>query len=188
MTTQLGKKIATGMMTILIAAFFIPAVAGACQGRRGQQGKNCDMQGQKGMRHSMLGIWQKAQLVEGLALTPEQVNKLKTADFAAQEKGLALKAEMGTLRLKMEQAFAADTVDDKLVRDLAGKLAAVKGKMSVKKVEARLALKNLLTPEQIKKMKTLRQSRGMGKKGMNKPCNIGGQGMDKPCNKNRGRN
>ncbi|MCI5146821.1 MAG: periplasmic heavy metal sensor [Candidatus Electrothrix sp. AR3] len=181
MNTKLSKKIGRGIMTLLIAASFIPAVAGACPGR-GQRGQGCDLRGQKGPSRSMLHIWQNPQMVQDLGLSPDQVTKLKQADFSAQEKRLDLRTEMSKLKLEMNQAFAADVVDNKVVRELAGKIAAVKGKMSVKKVEARLAMRNLLTPDQVKKMKMIRQSRRQGR---NTPCNLNG---NRPCNQNRGRN
>ncbi len=182
MKTRFNKKIATAVMTGLIAVSFIPAVAGACRGRGGGgqgQGKgDCAMQGGKQWKQqrSALGIWKNPKMMKDLALTPEQVGKLKDADFAAREKQLALKAEMASLRLQMDQAFTADPVDDATVRGLAEKMAAAKGKMSMQRVETRLTVKNLLTPEQVAKLQTLRQGKRQGKNGMNKPCMMNGQG------------
>jgi Spy/CpxP family protein refolding chaperone len=181
MKTRFNKKIATAVMTGLIAVSFIPAVAGACRGRGGGQGQgkgDCAMQGGKQWKQqrSALGIWKNPKMMKDLALTPEQVGKLKDADFAAREKQLALKAEMASLRLQMDQAFTADPVDDATVRGLAEKMAAAKGKMSMQRVETRLTVKNLLAPEQVAKLQTLRQGKRQGKNGMNKPCMMNGQG------------
>jgi Spy/CpxP family protein refolding chaperone len=185
MNTNIRKRIGTGMMAALMAAALIPTAADACQGRGGrggrQGGMDCGMKGGRG-GGAAFGIWQNPQAVQNLGLSAEQVKKLKEAEFAAREKQLPLNAELDSLRLKMDQAFAAEPVDEKAVLELTEKISAVKGKMAVQKTEERLAMSKILSPEQMDKMKTMRGA-GMGG---GKPCGMNGQGMGqgnggKPC-------
>lgn len=144
MNAKVTQRIGKGLMTALIAAAFIlPANAWARKG-------NCDMSG-KG-KSGTCRLWTNPQMVEDLALTPEQIKKLKEADFAAREKQLPLQAEFRELRLQLERAFSTSPVDEKAVLDLTEKINTVKGKMSLQKTESKLAMKKLLTPEQAEKL------------------------------------
>lgn len=154
----------------------MPVAEGGGQG----QGKGCAMKGGQNSRHfgGGLGLWKNALAAKDLGLSADQVSKLKDADFAAREKIQALRAEMDSLRLKMEQAFAADKVNEDAIHKLSKKVAAVKGQMIEQRTETRLTLRKLLTPEQHDKLSTLRQNRrGAGQgNGMTPPCMMNGQG------------
>jgi Spy/CpxP family protein refolding chaperone len=180
MKTRINKKIATAVLAGLLTISFLPMTANACRKGGGQgQGGGCAMKGGQNGKLSggALGIWKNAQSVKDLGLSTDQVSKLKNADFTAREKQQALRAEMNSLRLKMEQSFSADKVDEDAVRKLSKKIATVKGQMIEQRTETKLTMDKLLTPEQIAKLKTLRQGKkGQGKNGMNKPCRMNGQG------------
>jgi Spy/CpxP family protein refolding chaperone len=188
MKTAVSKKIGTVLMAILLSAALIPSAADACRGgksgRGGGSGYSMDC-GMKGMRDggrrggSHFGIWRNAQVVKNLGLSAEQVKQLKEADFAAREKALPLKAELDRLRLKMDQAFAAEPVDEKTVLDLTEQIAAVKGKMAVQRTEGKLTMKKILTQEQLDKMQSMRGMRGAGMGQQGQPCPMGGKGKGK---------
>ncbi len=182
MKTATSKKIGTVLMAILLSAAIIPSAADACRGGKGGRGggygmgMDCGMKGGRG--GSPFGIWQNSQAVKDLGLSADQVTKLKEADFASREKQLPIQAELETLRLKMDEAFAVEPVEEKAVLDLTEKIAAVKGKMAVQRTEDKLTMKKILTPEQVDKMMSMRGMRG-AKMGMGngQPCPMaGGQG------------
>ena len=100
------RKIGTGGMVLLIAVCFIPAIAGAFVPGDGRQDKGID---RKGLHRSALGIWRNPQMVQKLELTPEQVKKVREADFTFREKQLPLKAQLESLRLQMEKAFSDES-------------------------------------------------------------------------------
>jgi Spy/CpxP family protein refolding chaperone len=181
MKRSLNKKIVTAVLAGLLTVSLLPMTANACRRGGGQgQGSGCAMKGgQDGKQFGgALGVWKNAQAVQDLGLSTEQVGKLKEADFAAREKQQALRAELGSLRLKMEHAFAADKVDEDAARTLSKEMATVKGKMIEQRTETRLTLRSLLTPEQHDKLRTLRQNRRGGGQGngMSTPCMRNGQG------------
>ncbi len=178
MNATISRRIGTVLMAALISAALVPA-AEACRGGRGGRGgknigMNCDMKGGRG--GAAFGIWQNPQVVQDLGLSADQVKKLKEAEFASREKQLPLMNELDGLRLKMDQAFAAEPVNEKAVLELTEKISAVKGKLAVQRAEDKLALGKILTPEQMGKMKTMR---GMNGKGGGQPCQGNG---GKPCN------
>ena len=112
------------------------------------------------------------------------MKKLKEADFASREKQLPLFGELDSLRLKMDQAFAAEPVDEKAVMDLTEKISAVKAKLAAQRTEERLAMSKILTPEQMGKMQSMPRMGCNGKGGgQGQPCPMNGQGNGgKPCN------
>ena len=188
MNANIRKKIATGIMAVLLAAAIVPSIAEARRGncnKGGGQGMGMDC-GMKGGRGAAFGIWQNPQAVQDLGLSADQVKKLKEAEFASREKQLPLMSELDSLRLKMDQAFAAEPVDEKAVLELTEKISVVKGKLAVQRAEDKLALGKVLTPEQMDKMKTLRGMGCNGKNGGGQPCPMmNGQGNGnggKPCN------
>ena len=124
MDSKLRKKIGTGLMISLITVCFIPAIVGAFGQGDGRHGKGFD---RKAHHWSALGIWRNPQMVQDLSLTEEQVKQVRDADFAFREKRLALKAQLDSLRLKMDKAFSEDVVDDKAVLKTAQKISEVKG-------------------------------------------------------------
>lgn len=183
MKSATSKKIGTVLMAILLSAALIPSAADACRGGKGGRGGGgygmgmyCGMKG--GRSGSPFGIWQNSQAVKDLGLNADQVTKLKAAEFASREKQLPLRSELDSLRLKMDEAFAGEPVDEKAVLDLTEKIAAVKGKMAVRRTEDKLAMKKILTPEQLDKMQSMRGMRGQGMgMGNGQPCPMaGGQG------------
>lgn len=175
MKTRFNKKIATAVLAGMLTVSLLPMTANACRkGGGGGQGNGCAMKGGQGGKHlnGLLGIWKNTKLTQELGLTDEQTNKLKDTDFATREKHQALRAEMNSLHLKMEQAFSQEKVDEDAVRKLTKKIAELKGKMIEQRTETRLLVQNLLTPEQLDKAMNLR---GLGKN-MKKPCQMNGQG------------
>jgi Spy/CpxP family protein refolding chaperone len=159
MYSQLSKKIGKGVIVLLITACFIPTMAGAFTSGEGRHEKGFD---KKGQHRSSLGIWQNPQIIQNLELTEAQVKELRDADFSYREKRLAIKAELDSLRLQMEKALSHEVVDDKSALQLAEKIADLKGKLFVQRVESRLALGKILSTDQIKKLKmdTIKQKKG----------------------------
>ncbi|MDY6878753.1 MAG: Spy/CpxP family protein refolding chaperone [Desulfatiglans sp.] len=149
MNSKPTQTVVAGIFVLLVTVCLIPAVAGA-SGLGGGKPDHCFAM--KGHHRPLLGIWRSPQMIEKLGLTTEQINELREADFAFREKRLALKAEIDSLRLQMDKAFSEDKADNEAVLSLAKKMADLKGKKYLQRVESRLALQRLLTPDQVKKL------------------------------------
>ncbi|RJX29750.1 MAG: hypothetical protein C4531_10100 [Desulfurivibrio sp.] len=102
---------------------------------------------------SACGLWRHPQAVEKLGLSDKQITELKNADFAFRKQQLELKDQLGMLHLEMEQAFADKTPDEATVRELAGKMADVQGKIFIQRIESRLATDRYLTADQLMKFR-----------------------------------
>lgn len=155
MKTNLKKKVDTGIMVLLMATAFIavgiiPAMAGT--------GASADVWQERPLgRHKhhppALGIWRNPQLVEELELTREQISQLRDADFTTLEKRLKLKGQLDGYRLQLDKAFSDDSVDGKAVHQLAEKIAGIKGDLFVQDVVSRLTLGEILSANQLDKLK-----------------------------------
>ena len=153
MNSNFRQKFLTGAMVLLVTVFVIPSFAGAfTQGQcRPEKGF-----GMKKHHMSHLGIWQNPKMVQELGLTDKQVEGLKKADFAHREKCLELKSKLGVLHLELEKLFAAESVDQAKVLEVAQKISDLKGKLFVQRIESRLAVAKLLTADQVGKLKMFR--------------------------------
>ena len=147
------KKAGIGVMAILITICFVPAMAGAFAQRGGERGMGLDG---KGQHPSTLGIWRNTLMIEKLELTDGQVDQLRDLDFTHREKQQVLKTQLDRLRLQMDKAFTEVNVDKATVRKTAEKMADVKGSMFVEKIDSRLALEEILTDDQVDKLRQYR--------------------------------
>ena len=150
MNSNLRQKFLTGAMVLLVTVFVIPGFAEAftqdqCRPEKGF--------GMKKHHMSPLGIWQNPKMVQELGLTDKQVQGLKKADFAHREKCLKLKSKLDVLHLELEKLFAAESVDEAKVLEVAQKISDLKGKLFVQRIESRLAVAKLLTADQVSKLK-----------------------------------
>ncbi|MBW2575919.1 MAG: hypothetical protein JRC88_10625 [Deltaproteobacteria bacterium] len=150
MNSNLRQKFFTGAMVLLVTVFLIPAFAGAFTPGDCKPDKRFGM---KKHHMSPLGIWRNPKMVQELGLTDEQVKGIREADFAHREKRLQLKSKLDGLHLEMEKLFSADPVNESEILQLAQKISDLKGKLFVRKIEARLAVGKLLTADQLKKLK-----------------------------------
>jgi Spy/CpxP family protein refolding chaperone len=152
MNANLKAKPPTGVMAPMIVVAVIAATAITALA--------IDMPGpqhawqEKGMDRlhrwaPVLGVWRNPQLVEKLALTDEQVSKLRETDFSVQEEHLEARAQLDRLKLQMDEAFSQDNIDQSAVRQLARQMADVKGRLLVQDVESRLAVGQILNADQI---------------------------------------
>lgn len=164
------KKVGTGTLVLMIAAVFLamaiaPSWAGASPWADARHAMGMH---KKNHPRSILGIWQDQNMVQDLGLTQVQTQQLRDADFKHREKHLALKTQFDQLGLQMDMAFSNSVVDQKAVRQLSQKVADIKGKMFVRKIEERLAFETLLSPDQIQKFKShrLEQKRKGSKRAM----------------------
>jgi Spy/CpxP family protein refolding chaperone len=178
MNTNAKKTIGAAMAMLLITVCFSPGIAGAFPSGEAMGAKAA---GPDGHHPPPLGLWRNPQLVKDLGLTDEQTKQVREADFSFREKHLVLKYQRDGLRLKMDQAFSADAVDNAAVRELAQKMANIQGQMLVQGVEARLTLGEILNADQLDQLKKLEMSR---QRHHRKPAEKRGAAnppADKPC-------
>jgi len=170
MDTTFKKSIQTLAIALLITTLLVPGAAfafGKGHGPgMGRSGHGFDRH-HKEMR-SPYGFWKNQRIVTLIGLTGEQVNRLKNADFDYRESCLQIHSQLAELKLQMEKAMSETKLKDAHVIKIAKGISDLRGKLYVKRVEAQLNVRELLSAEQFKKLESSRRemfSRGR----MNKP-------------------
>ena len=143
------------VITLLIAVMFcFPGLAGAFHGND-HQGKGFGM---KNNMDSGCGIWQDQKLVQDLGLSGDQVKKLTDMEYGCREKQLQIQSRIEMLQLQMDKTFSSDKVEDGEVLKLAKEISGLRGERFVQKIESKLAVRKILTPDQIKKLDLYRMN------------------------------
>jgi len=114
----------------------------------------------------------------GLDLTDAQREKLKAIREAGRAEGTALRKQMLRLQNDMRGEMLADAPDRRKIVALAERIGAVQTKVGVHRAEQRLAMLEVLTPEQRDRWLT-RPHRGQGE-GFGRGGRGGGRGGHGP--------
>ncbi len=181
MNTNAKKTIGAAMAMLLITVCFFPGIAGAFPSGEAMGAR---AGGPDGHHRPPLGFWRNPQLVKDLGLTDEQVKQVREADFSYREKHLTLRFQLDGLRLQMDKAFSADTVDNAAVRQLAAKIVDTQGQMVVQDVEARLMLGEVLNADQIDQLKKHDRSRRRCPRRPGEKRGAANPPADEPCEQN----
>jgi Spy/CpxP family protein refolding chaperone len=143
------------VIALLIAVmFWFPGLAGAFQGDN-HHGKGFGM---KNNMDSGCGLWQNQKLVQDLSLSGDQVNKLKDMEYACREKQLQIESRIDMLQLQMDKAFSSDKIEDGEVLKLAKEISGLRGDKYLQKIESKLAVRKILTLDQMKKLDLYRMN------------------------------
>jgi hypothetical protein len=158
MNTTFNKGIKTLAIALLITTLLVPGAAfafgeGHCRGM-GRSGHGFDRH-HKGMG-SPYGFWKNQRIVTMIGLTHEQVDRLKDADFNYRASCLQIHSQLAALKLQEEKAMAETKVKDADVIKIAKDISDLQGKLHVKRVEAQLNLKELLSADQLRKLESNR--------------------------------
>lgn len=116
-----------------------------------------------------------------LKLTDDQRKQLQELRLKLAKETLPLRNELGVKRLELKQLMLADKPNLKAIEAKIDEIKKLEAALQKKRVENRLAVRSILTPEQRDQLAKLRQMRGMrhhGKRGMKRQgCMHGHRGM-----------
>jgi len=152
--TQKGGIMRKAASMALAVAIIIGSTAaaigqgGPAPGRRG----NMEMQGQM-----MEQLLTNPKVAEKLGLEQAQVETLRTKMYDLQVKQIKLDADMKLASLKQAKALMAEEVDEKEMIAIVEELGNVRTELAKLQMERLLLVKKTLTPEQMAKIKALRQ-------------------------------
>jgi Spy/CpxP family protein refolding chaperone len=142
-------------MIAWILVFIIPAVAGAFMPGEGPALTVAfARRGMPPHRIAPLAFWRNPKIIEEYKITDEQVLQFKEVDFTFREKSLELKAQFDSVQLQMEKAFLTEPVNKATVIGLAQKMADLHGRLFIQDMEFKLTVEELLTGDQLKKLKS----------------------------------
>ena len=108
-----------------------------------------------------------------LELTEDQQASIKALKEKAGSEGMQVKKELARLKNQIEGEMLKDVPSEKTVLSLNEKMGALKTELKANRLKTRLAVRELLTPEQRDKMLTIR---GNGREGRSKG-HRGGRGF-----------
>ena len=167
------------MKKTLILAILLTMAAGLalaqcpdCAQGQGMQGKVIEkremrMQGGPGMRgKGMEPWWKNPETVKALALTDKQVSDIDDLTTKHQKDMVKLDADLKIMRIDMRQLIENNAAD-KDIRDKSKQVSQLKQKMHDAMLEHMLDLRRVLTADQQKKLKELKQPHGRGGMMMN---------------------
>ena len=175
-------------ITIITAAILLIAATAVFAGRHGGRG-GMDMDRGMGMGPGGgQGHCQMLACAQDLALTDDQVAKIKQIDFAFQQSQIDIRAQLQKARLNLHQEMTSVNPTKAKVLTLTNDMSRIKAQMAEMRVNHRFDLRGILNAEQLQKWNKCRMApsdgdddddsgpgRGMGRKGMR--GDGGGQGM-----------
>ncbi len=111
-------------------------------------------------RRSRMMRAERPSLAKQLGLTEGQQEELRTLRTDAQKNRIQSQADMRIKRLEMAELMRADEPDRAAIERKLDEIAAARKTQFLAKLDHRNAMKEILTPEQLEKMKTLRKNSG----------------------------
>jgi Spy/CpxP family protein refolding chaperone len=114
------------------------------------------MGGEQGMKHER-GLWQEEE--KSLGLNDEQRARMKTIreEFKAQQE--ALRNEMKVKHEALRQELDAARPDRGKAEGIVKEISALEQKMGLKRVDMVLTIREMLTPEQYKKLQAFHEKK-----------------------------
>jgi len=134
------------------------------QGRPGERRMGWQRGGQRGFGGGggLLRMAENPRVRQNLGLTDEQVGRLHKIGVDAQKASVQTRADMQLRRIELRELMRADNPDHNAIMQKLDEVNALQGTMQKQRVETMLSARSVLTPEQLKKIKTFMQNRGAG--------------------------
>lgn len=137
------------------------------QGREGGPGER-RMGWERGGRREfgggehLLRMAENPRVRQYLGLTDEQVGRLHKIGVDAEKASVQTRADMELRHIELRELLRADNPDHDAIMKKLDEVNALRGKMEKQRVETMLSARGVLTPEQLKKVKTFMENRGAG--------------------------
>lgn len=129
------------------------------RGRFGMEGRMGWQHGRRGMG-GLLFMAQNPRVRQALGLTDDQVQRLHTLGVDAQKASIQNRADLELRQLELRELMRADNPDDNAIMQKLDQINALRGKMAKERVQTLLSARSVLTPDQLKKIKTFMENRG----------------------------
>ncbi len=106
---------------------------------------------------------QDMKMAEGLNLTDEQTNSIKDIQYNFQKAAIGMRADLKTSRLELRHQMAQDKPDQQQISMLVDKIGETQKQLLKQQVDRKLAIKAVMTPDQLKKFLQMREGRMNGR-------------------------
>ncbi|KPL01277.1 MAG: hypothetical protein AMJ91_00520 [candidate division Zixibacteria bacterium SM23_73_3] len=104
-------------------------------------------------------------MADELGLTDGQVENIREIQYNFKKTEIGLRAELKTSRLELRHLMMKENPSQKEIGRLVDRIAEAQKKVLKQNVDRKLALKEILTPEQFEKFIQMKRERGKGKMG-----------------------
>lgn len=118
-------------------------------------------------------LWYDPAVVQQLGITAAQAEQLRTLRREAAKVRIRQRADMALKQVELRELLAAETPDRALIETKLREISDLQHALLKSRIDSRLALQDVLTPEQRTKLRALRgqrtfwRGRGLG------PCDLG---------------
>ncbi len=144
--------VGTGVIALIFSACVVYAQpfgrAGEETKRHGDEWQRDDLEHREKMMN---------KLAKELGLTPEQQQQIKKQHNQQKEKGKALRNEIRQKRLALKEELEKQDIDKRKIYLLIAEIEGLMGDQLEQRVEGILAMREILTPEQFKKLENERK-------------------------------
>lgn len=166
------------MYWILVAGLGVILTLGTAQAFAFEDEQGAPGEPPVGHGYGMMGMRDDPGLREELGLTEEQVKQLRALRLDAAKNGIRARSELQFKRLELEELLEADEPDRAAIDKKLRELSDARYAWMKQRVDHRLALRGVLTPEQRNKWQSLRRrhlrQRWHQRRRLHRP---GGEGM-----------
>lgn len=123
-------------------------------------------------------FWKSEKMVEKLGLTDTQISGLDEVEYQYRKNNIEVKARLDSARLELEHALSGETVSQSEAAGLVDKVADARREQVKLKLEKRIKVRSILSPEQWGKLEKSRSrlARKMKEKRFGKPGHHSGEG------------
>ena len=112
-----------------------------------------------GGRMSLLRMAENPHVRQTLGLTDEQVSRLHRIAVDSEKASIQTRADLELRHLELRELMRAENPDQAAIMQKLDEVNALRGKMAKARVKTMLDARSVLTPEQIKKVRALMESR-----------------------------
>ncbi len=125
-------------------------------------GEHGMMAGHERAAGRLLAMLDNDRFKQSLGLSDQQAGKLRQIIVDTQKASIKTGADLGVRSVELRELLRADQPDRQAVMKKLDEIAALRSEMMKQRVNALLDAKNVLTPEQQKKVRTFLESRRFG--------------------------
>ncbi len=173
-----NKVILTAAILALMAQPALFAQAGGKKGPAGRKGDNRPMMAEP---HGMF-FGDPVRMKKDLNLSDEQVTKIANINKEHAKKMLDYKEKLAPRKIQLKKLLLEDAVDMTRVRALLKEIGDLRVELQALRIEHRLDIEKVLSPEQKAKMRQHRMHMKKKDKGRHHPADHrgrGGRGMER---------
>lgn len=114
----------------------------------------------------------------GVALTPEQKEKIRSMVFEGRKEQIRLQSDLKIGRLQLREMMTQDKPDKYKIDKMIDDIGAIRTRMQKERVDRMLAIRDLLTKEQIQSLKERRMHRVFDRRVIRKRIRMDDKGQD----------